>query len=97
MKKICLECFTLEELIEILRKEFSNSYTAKVVAVKNNDLLTRKQAAGKLQITLPTLNSWTKQQKIIAYRSGSRIYYKENELLASLQKVNHLKYKKGIE
>jgi len=96
MKKICVECFTLEELIEAitaLLKESPHKIEASGNTVKSK-LLTRAEAADMLDITLTTLNTWTKQEKIRSYRQGSRIYYKEDELMASLKEVNHRNYKK---
>jgi len=96
MKKICVECFTLEELIEAITALLKNS-PHKLESSENTlkpKLLTRAEAAEMLDITLTTLNTWTKQQKIKSYRQGSRIYYKEEELLASLKEVNHKHYKK---
>lgn len=49
-------------------------------------LLTRKEAANLLRITLPTLHHWSKIGFIQAYYLGRRIYYKEAELLMALQK-----------
>jgi len=49
-------------------------------------LLTRKEAADLLSITLPTLHHWSKTGLIQAYYLGRRIYYKESELLNALQK-----------
>jgi DNA-binding transcriptional MerR regulator len=56
---------------------------------KKNDpvrLLTRNEAAQMLHITLPTLHHWSRTGIISAYTLGRRIYYKEHELLAALQK-----------
>ncbi len=49
-------------------------------------LLTRKEAANLLRVTLPTLHHWSKTGIIQAYYLGGRIYYKESELISSLQK-----------
>ncbi|MFT6870711.1 MAG: hypothetical protein ACJAYY_000537 [Paraglaciecola sp.] len=39
------------------------------------------------EISLPTLNAWTKKQKIISYGIEGRVYYKKEELLDSLEKL----------
>jgi excisionase family DNA binding protein len=49
-------------------------------------LLTRKEAADRLSITLPTLHNWSKSGILQAYYLGRRIYYKEDELMNALQK-----------
>ena len=96
MKNICLECFTLEELIAALATLINATIISENSKTASKDpLLSRKEAAGILKITLTTLNTWTKQQKIISYRQGSRVYYKEEELLESLKRIDYQKYKKN--
>ena len=48
-------------------------------------LLTRKEAAALLSISLTTLKTWSDQNLIRAYKLGGRIYYKEKELIEALQ------------
>ncbi|XKX05240.1 helix-turn-helix domain-containing protein [Tenacibaculum maritimum] len=55
---------------------------------KKDKLLTRKQTAEILQISLVTLWSWTKNGTIKAYRIGNKIRYKESEIIEALQTVN---------
>lgn len=56
-------------------------------AKKRKSILTRKEAAELLSISLTTLKTWSDQKIIRAYKLGGRIYYKEKELLASLESV----------
>lgn len=58
------------------------------------ELLTRKDTAILLGISLPTLNDWTKRGLIPSFRISSRVRYKKTEVLNSLTKVKTLKYKK---
>jgi len=51
------------------------------------ELLTRKEAAEILGVSLPTLHYWTKDGKVPAYRIGNRVRYKRNEVLNSLRKI----------
>lgn len=53
-------------------------------AQKSKSILTRKEAAELLSISLTTLKTWSDQKLIKAYKLGGRIYYKERELLAAL-------------
>jgi len=55
-------------------------------SINSVKLLTRKEAAILLRITLPTLHHWSKTGLIQAYYLGRRIYYREEELLRALQK-----------
>lgn len=50
---------------------------------KSEELLTRKQAAEFLNVTLVTLHEWTKLGLVKSGRIGRRVYYKKSELLAA--------------
>jgi len=65
------------------------------VHCKNRTYLSRSEAAKLLTISLPTLNEWTKQGIIPAYRIGNRVLYKPEEIDNSLKEVCNLKYKRG--
>lgn len=52
------------------------------------EYLTRKDVARKLEITLQTLNDWTRKGLLTAYKIGRRVYYKQSE-------VNNALVKKG--
>lgn len=49
------------------------------------ELLTRKEAALFLSVSLTTLKKWTDMQLLIAYRLGGRVYYKEKEIMKALK------------
>ncbi|GEO09490.1 helix-turn-helix domain-containing protein [Segetibacter aerophilus] len=93
MQDYILSPFTRDELkldfSEVVKKEFQNLLSALQDAKPANAprFLTRKQAAAKLSISLPTLNEWTKTGKVIGYRVASRVRYKEDELESSLSKI----------
>jgi excisionase family DNA binding protein len=57
--------------------------------------LSRKEVAKLLKITLPTLHDWTKLQYLKAYRMGTRVLYKESEVIDTLENVPSFKHKKG--
>ena len=61
-----------------------------------NELLTRKEVCELLHITLPTLHSWSKENLITSYRINTRVRYKKSEVLATLQKVSQLKYRRAV-
>lgn len=54
---------------------------------KSKAILTRREAAELLSVSLTTLKTWSDQKIIRAYKLGGRIYYKEKELLNALQSV----------
>ena len=50
-------------------------------------LLTRKEVASLLSISLVTLNEWTKTKKIPSIKIGSRVRYDRDEVLTSIKKA----------
>jgi excisionase family DNA binding protein len=51
--------------------------------------LTRKETAALLNVSLPTLNEYTKRNLITGYRFGVRVLYKQSEIEAALTKINY--------
>ena len=76
-----------EELSNIVKKAVKEllpeSYTN-----KKGRLLTRRETAAILRISLPTLNEWTKMGKIPAFRGNSRVRYFEADVYDALKKYN---------
>ena len=54
-------------------------------AKTNKKLMTRKEAAAFLSVSLTTLKAWTDQKFIKAYKLGGRVYYKEKEIMEALE------------
>jgi excisionase family DNA binding protein len=76
-----------ESIIESVVKKASIAPPA-VVTKDENPLLTRKEAASYLKISLPTLNAWTKGGKVQAYRiGGNQVRYKKLELENTVSKI----------
>lgn len=59
-------------------------------------LLSRKQTAELLCISLPTLNDWTKSGVLKAHRIGTRVLYKEQDIYDSLNEVNSFPKRRTI-
>ena len=86
---------TLEELTSIIElsilKALSHTPGIQTKKDPSKEYLTRKEVAGMLSITLPTLHKFSLNGRIKAYRIGSRVLYKPNEVesaLSSFQKYN---------
>jgi|SRR5436189_6209965 excisionase family DNA binding protein len=62
---------------------------------KQSDYLSRKEVAKLLKITLPTLHDWTKLGYLKSYKMGTRVLYKESEVIETLEKVPSFKNRKG--
>ncbi|AEL26099.1 helix-turn-helix domain-containing protein [Cyclobacterium marinum] len=95
MDKLILSTYTSEELSEIIHKaikEVVKDMEPQISKQLNETLLTRREMADKLKISLVTLNDWTKRGIIQSYLIGGRVLYKEREIEASLYKTQTVKY-----
>ena len=57
-------------------------------------ILTRKETANILGVSLPTLNEWTKTGVIQGTRIGSRVRYRMSDVEAALQDIKNVKSKR---
>lgn len=73
----------------ILDKKLANiiESTPKVEDFPRGILYKRKDAAIRLQISLPTLDAWTRAGIINGRRIGTRIYYTEKDINDALKKA----------
>jgi excisionase family DNA binding protein len=81
---------TTEELRELVTDIIRSEKPNLPESTKQENLLSRKQAAALLGITLPTLWDWTRTGKVQGYRISRRVYYKRDELDAALKGMNIL-------
>ena len=51
-----------------------------------DELLTRKRLAERLNVTLPTIHNLTKKGTITSYNLEGRVYYKWGEVLGAMKK-----------
>ena len=97
MSNILLSQIPLEqlkvELLERFRSELQLLNQEKSQKSSLEQLLTRKQAAAILGVSLPTLDDWTKKGEIVCYRtpSGSGKRYKSAEVQNALVKIKTFK------
>jgi excisionase family DNA binding protein len=98
MNQILLNGINLNELLEKIGQLIESK-----IGQSNNHLqrqnqskfISRKEAAGLLQVSLPTLNDWTKEGLLNSYRIGTRVLYKPEEVEQSVTQRNFTKYRKG--
>ena len=57
--------------------------------IQGKEYLTRKETADKLNVSLPTLNEYTKRSILIGYRFGARVLYKQTDIEAALTKMKY--------
>ena len=97
MKQIILNEVSAEEL----KKMIDDSVVAAFLKLKNQEepktdkLLSRQEAAIFIDVSLPTLNEYTKSGKVKGYRLGGKVKYKESELLEAMNAIEPLKYRRG--
>lgn len=88
MTKIVLHNFELSDIKkvveEVLEKKLKGFSTPKKKELK---LLSRKDTAKLLCISLPTLHDWTKTGTIKAHRIGNRVLYKHDEITHALTQI----------
>lgn len=87
--------FPVDEIANAILERVQTLYLAnqKACEVDGEEYLTRKQVKKILQISYPTLNSWTEKGILKAYRIGGTKRYKKSELDRAMIEVNYGKTK----
>ena len=87
-KNLFLSGLTPQEFQEMLINSLEQVIKPLVSAKesRSTELLTRKEAARLLRISLPTLAKWSEQGIIHAISMGGRIYYSLSEIQNALKK-----------
>jgi len=89
-KVLQIEGLTAEQLqdkFNELNKKLTELQT-RLSKMPDDELLTRRQTAEYLGISLPTLWAWTNKGVIKAYRIGNKVRYKKADILKALQQMN---------
>jgi len=97
MTKIVLNNFELSDIKkvveEVLQKQLNGLLTPKKEELK---LLTRKDTAKLLCISLPTLHDWTKTGIVKAHRIGNRVLFKQDEVHQALSLIQTSTTKRAL-
>jgi excisionase family DNA binding protein len=84
-----------EDFKTIVQNEVQKIVSGLIIAPEPApELITRKETAHILGISLPTLNEWTKNGTIPAQRIGTRVRYQRANVYASLKDIETLKYRR---
>lgn len=78
-------------IAETLKEELSVFFN-KENKLDDSRLYTRKEVAKILSISLPTLNTWTKQGVIKASRIGNSVRYSAEDIEQALRTIQSIKY-----
>lgn len=96
MENIILSGLTATDFFSRIEEIIDNKINSKAETKpsRQGPYFTRKQTASFLTISLPTLNTWTKEGILQSYRIGNRVLYKQEEVENSLHKTYTIKHKK---
>lgn len=87
MEKILLSPITIDELATVIqmtvKSEYDKIFNSQTPATEN-EFISRKETSTILGVSLPTLNEYSKRGLLPSYRIGSRIRYKKEEVVQSL-------------
>lgn len=88
-KTIQITEVTIDELAEKVADKLLlkiENYFKELNKPKNNKLLTRKEVAEMLRVSLVTVGVWSKVGILNPIRMGNRIFFNEQEILTTLEK-----------
>jgi len=91
MENLILTKITAQELSQMITdavNEAVKNIKIEQPITPSQELLSRKEVADKLKISLVTLNDWTKKGIVNSYAIGGRILYKASEINEKLTKIN---------
>ena len=74
----------IKEGVKSQLEDFKENLTSHI----SDELLTREEACKLLKVDLSTLWRWTNKGTVTAYGIGSRRFYKKEELMSSLIKLD---------
>ena len=80
-------------IAEALKEELSSFFSKE--SKSDSRLRTRKEVAEMLSISLPTLNTWTKEGIIKTSRINNSVRYNMEDIEQALQNVQSTKYMRG--
>jgi excisionase family DNA binding protein len=92
---IILESITREELFSELRNIVSQALDKKLQTEAPKDLMTKKEVAEKLRLSLPTVQRLMADGTIKGFRIGRRVLFHADQIDQALKEIHTLKYKRG--
>lgn len=92
---IILHNLTRDELFSEISKIVSQALDSKLKPEAPITYLTKKEAAARLRLSLPTLSRLTANGTLHGLRVGRRVLFIANEIDQALKSIETLKYKRN--
>lgn len=91
-----IEIVTPGDLREIVREVIIEE-VPKLIPQKSTGekYYTRKEAAKRARITMPTLDKYIQEGKIKAHRLGRRVLFSEEDIRNAIEEMPYIKYKRA--
>ena len=91
-----IEIVTPGDLREIVREVIIEE-VPKLIPQKSTGekYYTRKEAARRARITMPTLDKYIQEGKIKAHRLGRRVLFSEEDIRNAIEEMPYIKYKRA--
>lgn len=91
-----IEIVSSEDLKEIVREVILEEIP-RLLPQKSTEgkYYTRKEAAKRARITMPTLDKYIQEGKIKAHRLGRRVLFSEEEIKKAIEEMPFIKYKRS--
>ena len=97
MGKLLLNTIELSDIQKVVEEVLERKLQSFIPREQDSlKLLTRKETAKLLCISLPTLHDWTKTGTVKAHRIGNRVLYKLEEVNEALNQIQTLKTGRGL-
>ena len=91
-----IEIVSSEDLREIVREVIVEEVPTLIPPRSTGEkYYTRKEAAKRARITMPTLDKYIQEGKIKAHRLGRRVLFSEEEIKKAVEEMPYIKYKRS--
>lgn len=82
--------FPIDQLATAIAEKLQPYFLTQTIEQPKEELYrTRKETAEMLNISLPTLNQYTKKRILTGYRVGARVLYKQSEIESALTQIKY--------
>ena len=94
-EKFVVTNYDRDEIISMIKEAFSSELTEILTKQEKesdyDQLLSRKEVAEMLKVSLVTVSKYQKEGRLTFYRIGRHVYFKKGDIMQALE--DHMKYK----